>query len=81
MSQKTQLPAVAQEWHDDFMFAASRFFEEDQDGFVAFCLWFKSYAFGRYENDAEIVHWYENGSPFCGPAGFYPWLRSEKGKS
>lgn len=78
MQTTTQLPAIPQEFHDDFFFAAARFFEEDQEGWIAFCEWYKSFAYGRYQNDEKIVHWYENGSCFCGPMGYYPWLRSSK---
>ena len=77
MQTTTQLPAIAQEWHDDLMVAASRFFEEDPDGFPAFVAWFESYVNGRYQNDSDFKYWNENGYPFCGgPAGW--WLRSSK---
>ena len=77
MQTKTQLPAIAQEWHDDLMVAAARFFEEDPDGFPAFCEWFTSYVKGRYENDSEFEYWNYHGHPFAGGFGHW-WARSAK---
>ena len=77
MSVKTQLPAVEQEWHDDLMVAAVRFFEEDDEGFEAFVNWFNSFVKGRYENASEFELWKFHGAPFgAGPAGW--WRRSAK---
>ena len=77
MQTKTQLPVVEQEWHDDLMVAAARFFEEDPEGFEAFCNWFTPFVKGRYLNSAEFDLWEFHGSPFgAGPAGW--WSRSAK---
>lgn len=77
MQNKTQLPAIEQEWHDDLMVAAARFFEEDPDGFPAFCEWFQSFVNGRYQNDAEFHLWNYHGHPFCGGSSYW-WARSAK---